>query len=214
MRRLNRTTKSLRRPPPPQPATSNRRFTTRYPPLLLGRDHDHHDQRQNAEKQTEDAPAEWVAALGRCDQRAHDRRDNAADRDENSLDAAQYETCGLRLAVAGQQQLMKHDDLLDAERGTVLYPGVEYPDGPQLNCPAAGDAHELPLDAVLAVAQALDESPGFFPTGQQTRGAHVVQSGRGGVALGDQQLVPARPVDRQRRVGGRDGVFSLRAVLR
>ena len=35
--------------------------------------------------------------------------------DENSLDAAQNETCGLRLAVAGQQQLMKHDDLLDAE---------------------------------------------------------------------------------------------------
>src|ERR1700733_11374355 len=106
-------------PPDPhhRPATSHRRSRTRYPPLLLGRDHNHHDQRQNAEKQTKDAPAEWVAALGRCDQRAHDRRDNAADQDENSLDAAQNETCGLRLAVAGQQQLMKHDDLLDAERG-------------------------------------------------------------------------------------------------
>src|ERR1700733_1003484 len=87
-------------------ATSHRRSRTRNPPLLLGRDYNHHDQRQNAEKQTEDAPAEWVAALGRCDQRAHDRRDNAADRDENSLDATQNETCGLRLAVAGQQQLM------------------------------------------------------------------------------------------------------------
>src|SRR5580704_13647593 len=68
--------------------------------------------------------------------------------------------------------------------------------------------------AVLARAQALDESPGFFPTGQQTGCADLVQRGRGGVAVGDQQLVPARPVDRQRRVGGGDGVFALRTVLR
>src|ERR1700734_535312 len=73
---------------------------------------------------------------------------------------------------------------------------------------------ELVPAAVLAVAQAFDESPGFFPTGQQTGRAHLVQGGRGGVAVGDQQLVPARPVDRQRRVGGGDGVFALRAVLR
>src|SRR5271155_1485501 len=68
--------------------------------------------------------------------------------------------------------------------------------------------------AVLAVAQALNESPGFFPTRQQTGGAYLVQGGRGGVAVGDQQLVPARPLDGQRRVGGGDGVFALRAVLR
>src|SRR5882757_6138442 len=72
---------------------------------------------------------------------------------------------------------------------------------------------ELAPAAVLAVTQALNESPGFFPTRQQTGGAHLVQSGCGGVAVGDQQLVPARPVDRQRRVGGGDGVLTLGAVL-
>ena len=73
---------------------------------------------------------------------------------------------------------------------------------------------ELAPAAALAVTQALNESLGFFPTRQQTGGAHLVQGGRGGVAVGDEQLVPARPVDRQRRIGGGDGVFRLRAVLR
>src|SRR3984957_12962585 len=135
-------------------ATSHRRSRTRNPPLLLGRDYNHHDQRQNAEKQTEDAPAEWVAALGRCDERARDRRDDAADGDENSLDATQNKPCGFGLAVAGQQQLMKHDDLLDAERGTLLYPALQYPKKPESNRCAAGTlASRLRAAAVLAVAQ-------------------------------------------------------------
>src|ERR1700761_8519188 len=73
---------------------------------------------------------------------------------------------------------------------------------------------ELAQVAFLALAQALNESLCFVPTRQQAGGAHLVQGGRGGVADRDQQLVPARPIDRQRRVGGGDGVFALRAVLR
>src|ERR1700744_5639739 len=73
---------------------------------------------------------------------------------------------------------------------------------------------ELAQVAFLALAQSLNESLGLVPTRQQAGGAHLVQGGRGGVAVRDQQLVPARPIDRQRRVGGGDGVFALRAVLR
>ncbi|MDT5274548.1 MAG: hypothetical protein QOG95_1480, partial [Mycobacterium sp.] len=47
---------------------------------------------------------------------------------------------------------------------------------------------ELAPAPALAVTQALNESPGFFPTGLQTGGAYLVQGGRGGVAVGDQQL--------------------------
>jgi hypothetical protein len=70
--------------------------------VLLGRDHYHHDQRQNAEEQSKDAPAEWVAALHRCDGCTNNRRDDTADGDENAFDAAQNKACGLRLAVRGK----------------------------------------------------------------------------------------------------------------
>src|ERR1700722_7169749 len=120
------TGRRLRRTRAP-PATSQRRFRTRYPLLLLGRDHNHHDQRQNAEEEPEDAPAEWVAGLGRCGDRGDDRPYHATNDEENVVDAAQNETCGLRLAVAGQQQLMKHDDLLGAERGHPADPGFRVP---------------------------------------------------------------------------------------
>src|ERR1700690_4304123 len=97
--------------------------------------------------------------------------------------------------------------------GTLPYPGVGYPDVPESNCRAAGDAHRVGARRRLAVTQDLNESLGFFPTRQQAGGAHLVQGGRGGVAVGDQQLVLTGPIDRQRRVGGGDGVLALRAVL-
>src|ERR1700759_3262830 len=103
---------------------------------------------------------------------------------------------------------------LAPKRGTGSTPTSGTRMGRNQTVPQRETPIELTPDAVLAVAQALDESPGFFPLRQQTGGAYLVQGGRGGVAVGDQQLVPARPVDRQRRVGGGDGVFALRAVLR
>jgi hypothetical protein len=88
--------------------------------VLLGRDHDHHDQCQDAEEQSKNAPAQWVAALHRGDGCANNRRDNAADRDENAFDAAQNKSCGLRLAGCGQYQFVKNDDLLAAARGLAI----------------------------------------------------------------------------------------------
>ena len=71
--------------------------------LLLRRNDDHDDQRQNGKEQAEDPPAERIAALHRGDRCANNCRDDTADGDENAFDAAQNKACGLRLAVRGQQ---------------------------------------------------------------------------------------------------------------
>ena len=80
-------------PHPPPPTTSRR--PSRRADLLLGRDHSHHDQCEDAEDQSEDAPTKWVAALHPSNYCANNRRDNAADGDENAFDAAQNKSCGL-----------------------------------------------------------------------------------------------------------------------
>jgi hypothetical protein len=55
---------------------STRLTSQRY--LLLRRNDDHDDQRQNGKEQAEDPPAERVAALHRGDNRAHDGGDDAS----------------------------------------------------------------------------------------------------------------------------------------
>src|ERR1700722_4299354 len=97
--------------------------------------------------------------------------------------------------------------------GTLALPRSRVPGCAGIKLPRSGRRpSSWRPGAALAVAQALNERPGFFPTRQQAGGAHLVQGGRGGRRVGDQQLVLAGPVDRQRRVGGGDGVLALRAV--
>src|ERR1700738_1198324 len=66
----------------------------------------------------------------------------------------------------------------------------------------------------LTLAELCYEVLGLFPTRQQTAGAHFVEGGRCGIAVGQHQLVPARPVDRQRRVGRGNRALALRVVFR
>jgi hypothetical protein len=70
----------------------------------------HRDQRQDRKEQAEDPPAEGVAAFHRSDDCAHGGGDDATDRDEYSLDAAQYKSGGFGLALYRQHYLLQHTD--------------------------------------------------------------------------------------------------------
>src|ERR1700712_4429137 len=75
---------------------------------LLARDDDDDDQRQNAEEEAKNAPAEVISALRRRDRTAHDGRDDAADEDEDALDASKDEPGGLGIVLRCQHQSVQH----------------------------------------------------------------------------------------------------------
>ena len=67
--------------------------------FLAGNDDDD-DQRQDAEEQPQESPPDRVSPLHGGHDAADDGGDDAADRDEDALDAAQDETCCLDVVWA------------------------------------------------------------------------------------------------------------------
>ncbi len=68
----------------------------------------------------------------------------------------------------------------------------------------------------LGAAHLPNEPLRLFPPGQQARRAHILEAGRSGITVGQAggSAIDQRPIDRQRRICGADGVLALRIVFR